>query len=116
MGRSIFPRVVLVTDPVFGDDRIAWCLGLIARVLPRGWLCVQLRDKRRPLVSLRVFASRLRLVTRAMGASLVINGDARLARDVGAEGVHLGRGAQGVRDARVICGARAWISVAAHSD
>ena len=44
-----------------------------------------------PLVSLRVFASRLRLVTRAAGASLVINGDARLARDVGADGVHLGR-------------------------
>jgi thiamine-phosphate pyrophosphorylase len=116
MGRGIFPRVVLVTDPVFGDDRIAWCLGLVARVLPRGWLCVQLRDKRRPLVSLRVFASRLRLVTRNVGASLVINGDARLARDVGADGVHLGRGAGTVTAARSLCGPRAWVSVAAHSD
>jgi len=52
----------------------------------------------------------------AVGAALVINGDPRLARDVGADGVHLGRGAGGVAEARALCGARAWVSVAAHSD
>jgi thiamine-phosphate pyrophosphorylase len=67
-------------------------------------------------VSLRVFASRLRLVTRSLGASLVINGDPRLARDVGAEGVHLGADACTVAEARAVCGASAWVSVSAHSD
>lgn len=110
------PRIVLVTDPVFGDDGIVHCVETVGRALPPHALCVQLRDKGRALVSLRVFASRLRLVTRAVGASLVINGDARLARDVGADGVHLGRGAGTVRDARATCGAGAWISVSAHSD
>jgi thiamine-phosphate pyrophosphorylase len=111
----VTPRIILVTDPVYGDDAIVRCVELVAGELPNGWLCVQLRDKHRPLVSLRVFASRLRLVTRAVGASLVINGDARLARDVGADGVHLGKGAGTVAEARALLG-RGWISVSAHSD
>jgi|SRR5579859_5010128 len=110
------PRLVLVTDPVYGDDAIVRCVESVGGALPWGWLCVQLRDKHRPLVSLRVFASRLRLVTRAVSALLVVNGDPRLARDVGADGVHLGRDAGSVADARAVCGSRAWISVSAHSD
>jgi thiamine-phosphate pyrophosphorylase len=110
------PRVVLVTDPAFADDRIARCIDVAARALPAGWLCVQLRDKRRAAVSLRVFAMRLRVVTRAVGAGLILNGDARIARDVGADGVHLGRDGGTVAQARAICGEAAWISVAAHSD
>jgi thiamine-phosphate pyrophosphorylase len=110
------PRVILVTDPAFGDDAIVRCVEAVGGTLPWGWLCVQLRDKQRPVVSLRVFASRLRLVTRAVSASLVVNGDARLARDVGADGVHLGRDGGTVREARALCGSKAWISVSAHSD
>ena len=110
------PRVILVTDPVFGDDGIVRCVEAVARALPAGSFCVQLRDKQRALVSLRVFASRLRLVTRSLGAGLVINGDPRLARDVGADGVHLGRDAGTVAEARALCGPSAWISVSAHSD
>jgi thiamine-phosphate pyrophosphorylase len=110
------PRIILITDPRFGDDEIARCVRLVGRALPPGWLCVQLRDKRRPLASLRVFASHLRWVTRTVKASLVINGDVRLARDVGADGVHLGRDAGAVADVRAVCGARVWVSVAAHSD
>lgn len=110
------PRVILVTDPVFGDDGIVRCVEAVARALPPGALCVQLRDKQRALVSLRVFASRLRLVTRSLGAALVINGDPRLARDVGADGVHLGRGAGSAAAARAMCGAGAWVSVSAHTD
>ena len=110
------PRLILVTDPVFGDDAIIRCVEAVAGELPSGWLAVQLRDKQRALVSLRVFASRLRLVTRAVGAMLVINGDPRLARDVGADGVHLGRDAGTVKEARDLLGPRAWVSVSAHSD
>jgi thiamine-phosphate diphosphorylase len=110
------PRLILVTDPVFGDDGIVQCVEKVGGALPWGAFCVQLRDKHRALVGLRVFASRLRLVTRAVSAALVINGDARLARDVGADGVHLGKGAGTVKEARAVLGSRAWISVSAHSD
>jgi thiamine-phosphate pyrophosphorylase len=109
-------RIVLVTHPAFGDEPIARCVRKAARALPPGWLCVQLRDKGRPLTSLRLFAGQLRRVTREVGAMLVINGDPRLARDVAADGVHLGAGAGTVREARRVCGAGAWVSVAAHTD
>lgn len=109
-------RVLLVTDPHFGDEAIVRCVESAAAALPWGWLGVQLRDKGRPPVSLRLFASRLRRVTRAVGAALILNGNAALARDVEADGVHLGRDGGRVRDARAVCGARIWVSVAAHSD
>jgi thiamine-phosphate pyrophosphorylase len=110
------PRVILVTDPAFGDDIVIHCVRSVGATLPRGWLCVQLRDKQRPRVALRLFASQLREVTRAVGASLVVNGDAVVARDVGADGVHLGRQASSVDAARQVCGGKTWVSIAAHSD
>jgi thiamine-phosphate pyrophosphorylase len=84
--------------------------------MPPSRLVVQLRDKQRARPSLRVFAGELRVVTRAAGAALVVNGDAEVARDVGADGVHLGGGAGTVESARRVLGRAAWISAAAHTD
>jgi thiamine-phosphate pyrophosphorylase len=109
------PRLVLVTDPAFADDAIVRCTDAVAAVLPPGTFCVQLRDKRRSIASLRMLACRLRVATRKAGALLVMNGHPRLARDVGADGVHLGGGGS-VVEARAAFGRPTWISVAAHSD
>ena len=110
------PRIVLITDPAFGDDVIVRCVEAVALALPTGALCVQLRDKRRLAPSLRMLACQLRIATRRVGAWLVINGNARLARDVGADGVHLGGGAGSVAEARSALGRAGWISVAAHTN
>lgn len=114
------PRAWLVTDPRFGDDVIVRCIRRVSRVLDRGAFGVQLRDKKRAIPSLRLFASQVRLVTREAGALFVINGyseDAvRVARDVGADGVHLGGGAGTVAQARALMGSNAWVSMAAHTD
>ncbi len=110
------PRILLVTDPAFGDDVIVRCVEAVAAALPSGAFGVQLRDKPRAKASLRMFAWRLRIVTRKAGAMLVVNGDPRLARDVGADGVHLGGDSGGVGEARRLVGRPIWISVAAHSD
>jgi thiamine-phosphate pyrophosphorylase len=113
------PRLVLITDPAFSDEAVVRCVRSVASALPAGALCVQVRDKRRLLPSLRLFALQLRRVTHDGGAVLVVNGHPELARDVGADGVHLGedaRRAMSVEQARTRFGRRAWISVAAHSD
>jgi thiamine-phosphate pyrophosphorylase len=110
------PNIVLVTDRAFCDDIIMRCVHAVAVALPYGALAVQLRDKSRPLPSLRLFALQLRDATRRLGAFLVINGDPHLARDVDADGIHLGRGQVSVRQARAICRPGTWVSVAAHSD
>ena len=92
--------------PRFGDDVIVRCVEAVAAALPAGAFCVQLRDKQRaraePAHDRVPPADRDR--ARA-GAWLVINGNARLARDVGADGVHLGGGAGSV--GRGAFGARA---------
>jgi thiamine-phosphate pyrophosphorylase len=111
----IRPRLVLVTDPAFGDDGIVRCVQRAGAMLPPGSLAVQLRDKSRGLGSLRLFASRLRVVTRAVGASFVVNGHAEVARDVGADGVHLGGDGGSIETVRAVFPG-AWISVAAHTD
>jgi thiamine-phosphate pyrophosphorylase len=110
------PRLILVTDPSYDDDAIVRVVEEAARELPAGAFLVQLRDKVRPRDEVAVFAARLREVTRAVGAPLVVNGDAALARDVGADGVHLGGGAISIARARRVCGEGAWISIAAHTD
>jgi thiamine-phosphate pyrophosphorylase len=115
-GAVAIPRLILITDPAFTDDQVVRAVRAVANTLSRGTFAVQLRDKRRPTVSLRLFASRLRIVTRAVGASLFVNGDAAIARDVGADGVHLGGGACTVAEARSVMRVGAWISVATHSD
>lgn len=110
------PKLIIVTDPGYPDDVIVRAIEAVASVLAPGAVGVQLRDKTRDIVSLRLLASRLRVLTRAKGAMLFINGDARLARDVAADGVHLGGGAMSIAEARSVCGANAWVSIAAHSD
>jgi thiamine-phosphate diphosphorylase len=110
------PKVLLVTDPAFGDDMIVRCVRAAARALPSGALGVQLRDKHRSAVSLRVFAGYLRAVTRSVGALLFVNGDPRIARDIGADGVHLDGASPGVGLARDAFGRPTWVSMAAHTD
>jgi thiamine-phosphate pyrophosphorylase len=107
---------MLITDPSFADEPTVRCVAAVAASLPPGALVVQIRDKKRTDASLRLFAWQLRAVTRARGAWLVVNGRAALARDVGADGVHLGGGAGSVADARGILKRSAWVSVAAHTD
>jgi thiamine-phosphate pyrophosphorylase len=109
------PRLILVTDPAFGDDPIVRCVERVGRELPRGTFCVQLRDKTRGQGSLRLFASRLRAATRATGSALLVNGSPDVARDVGADGVHLGSSGGSVAEARAIARA-AWVAVAVHDD
>jgi thiamine-phosphate pyrophosphorylase len=110
------PRVMLVTDPAFADEQTERCVAAVAAALPPGAFVVQLRDKERAEGSLRLFAWQLRVVTRAHGAWLVVNGRPELARDVGAEGVHLGGGVGTAAHARRVLTRPSWISMAAHSD
>jgi thiamine-phosphate pyrophosphorylase len=110
------PRVMLITDPTFADEVTVRCVARVAACLPPGSLGVQIRDWKRAEGSLRLFAWALRVVTTAHRSWLVVNGRAELARDVGADGKHLGRGACSVAQARGVLRRPSWISVAAHSD
>jgi thiamine-phosphate pyrophosphorylase len=107
---------MLITDPSFADELTVRRVAAVASSLPRGACLLQMRDKKRDERSLRLFAWQLRSVADAFGLPLIVNGQASLARDVGAAGVHLGREAGTVAHARSVLGRPSWISVAAHTD
>jgi thiamine-phosphate pyrophosphorylase len=109
------PLLFLVTDPRYPVAHVERVVLEVARALPRGALGVQLRDKTRTSTELRPLAVRLADLARANEALFVLNGDVTLAREVGADGVHLGGDAPHVDEAREAF-PDGWISVAAHSD
>lgn len=61
-------------------------------------------------------ASRLAGICRRMGARLIVNDNVELARDSGADGVHLGRDDGDVASARRILGNGRWIGVSCYDD
>lgn len=109
------PRVVVITDPSFGDDALVERIDAALAGAPAGTVAVQLRDKARDGAAVYALAVRLREVTARYGAGLVVNDRLDVALAVGADGVHLGGGAVAVGDARALLGEGAWISVAAHA-
>jgi thiamine-phosphate pyrophosphorylase len=115
------PSVVLITDPRFDRVRTVDVIRRAATALGPGRLLVQLRDKDREGDALRDLALDLRCVTRDAGALLAINGSASVARDAGADGVHLPSGdraelASRIGAARKLLGDHAFVSTAAHDD
>jgi thiamine-phosphate pyrophosphorylase len=101
----VTPRLVVVTPSGPFDVGI---VRAAAEALPKGTLAVQLREKEdrdRRVHLAPILRDALR------GQLLVINGDLELARDVGADGLHVPSAAR----AREIL-PEAWISVPAHDD
>lgn len=111
-----FPPLLLITDPAYRDGHTARTIARVATELPPGALAVQLRAKKATPAELLTRARELRRLTEGLGVALVINGDPAVAAEVGAEGVHLGRGAPSIDEARRTCGPDIFISVAAHDD
>lgn len=114
--RRSYPKVILVTDPAYDEALVLDVVTACARAIPRGEFAVQLRDKKKDPRAVRAFAERLREATRSDGALLLINGNAALAKDVGADGVHVGGGELTVGAVRDVVGRAALVTIAAHSD
>jgi thiamine-phosphate pyrophosphorylase len=120
--RAGSPIVVLVTDPRYEHARTEAIVREAAAVLGGESVLVQLRDKQATSESLLAQARALRLVTRAVGAHLVVNGSLAIARQSAADGVHL-PGRHSASDLALACaGAREFlgphsiVTVAAHDD
>lgn len=120
--REALPLVVLVTDPRYELTRTSTIIREAAALLGGGRVLVQLRDHEASPESLLAQALALRLVTRELGARLVINGSLTVAGQSGADGVHLpGRRAaseiaSACAAARELLGRDALVTVAAHDD
>ncbi len=114
--RVKFPPLLLITDPSFGDAHTARTIARVATELPPGAFGVQFRSKDKKPADFMARARELRRITEGLGVPLLINGDPAVAAEVAADGVHLGRGAPSIEEARRTCGPEVFVSISAHED
>jgi thiamine-phosphate pyrophosphorylase len=87
----------------------------VAGALRGGVDVVQLREKELDGAELLARARELRALCDAHGALFVVNDDVLVARDAGADGVHLGQDDASVAEARAALGGEALVGVSTHS-
>lgn len=78
--------------------------------------CLQLRNKVMDAMSLRDAGERLRSACMDAGIPFIVNDDATLAADLGADGVHLGEDDGDIAAARKLLGDHALIGVSCYDD
>jgi thiamine-phosphate pyrophosphorylase len=106
-------RLIGITDrEVMGMGSIE---SAAASALEGGLPALMLREKDLPDDELLPLASRLRDLTGDAGALLLVNRRLRVARAVGADGVHLGADGPSIEEARRELGPDALIGYSAHS-
>ncbi|MGV3706152.1 MAG: thiamine phosphate synthase [Arcticibacter sp.] len=76
----------------------------IRKVLDHGCTWIQLRFKNEALREVSLLAEEIRLLTSGYGATLIINDHVQIAKDVDADGVHLGLQDTDVFQARLVLG------------
>lgn len=108
----MFNKLYAITDSQLlpGDTLFS----AVQAALKGGCKWVQYRDKSADQARRRAEATTLRALCQQYDATLLINDDVQLARDVGAHGVHLGQGDTNALAARLILGSQAIIGVTCH--
>ena len=105
------PTLLLVTDRHQARRPLA---EIVSRALDTGCRWISLREKDLPDDEQILLARALLPMTRRHGASLMIHGEAALAKLAGADGVHLPAGSNGIA-ARAALGAGKLIGISIHS-
>lgn len=116
-GRVSF-RLCIITDGQGDGERLLWLLAQALYAVPPGAVAVQLRERALSGSALFALGERLRVLTAAAGAALLINDRLDVALAVGADGVHLpshGLPVQSARRALEAARSRLLLSAACHS-
>lgn len=88
----------------------------VEKALQAGVTTVQLRDKVANKADLLIKAERMLALCKQYQAQLIINDQPELAAEIGADGVHLGRGDGSLKDARKRLGKHAIIGATCHDN
>lgn len=88
----------------------------VEAALRGGATMVQLREKTAPREEIIRLGKELLAVTRRYGALLIVNDHPMVARDIGADGAHVGREDPPVAEARALLGPHAIIGASCYGD
>ena len=108
------PRRGLYAITAEADTVPARLAGRVGAAIAGGAALIQYRAKDRTHGERRVAASTLLVVCRERGVPLIVNDDPVLAAEIGADGVHVGRDDDGVRETRRIVGDRCIVGVSCY--
>lgn len=108
------PRLYVVTDEKVLPN--AFLVDRVADVLEAGVRFVQVRFKKTPYDEQLSLGQEIRALTSKYNALLVVNDSPELAKEIGADGVHLGADDPKVPQAREILGNDAIIGVSCYED
>jgi thiamine-phosphate pyrophosphorylase len=90
-------------------------LAAVEAALNGGAVMVQYRNKSADAATRRLQAAALLPRCRARGVPLIVNDDAALARDIGADGAHLGAEDGDIAAARQLLGPARWLGVSCYN-
>src|SRR5574341_705719 len=88
----------------------------VEKAIRGGAKIIQLREKDTPEEEIIKLGKGLLEITRRYGIPLIINDSPKIAKKVGADGVHLGRGDPGIFEARKLLGSEAVIGVSCYGE
>lgn len=105
-----FGLYLVLTDPVAGYER---CAEAAVKAEVR---YLQLRMKAAPRAAVAAMARRVRAITAGSSTRFIVNDDADVAAEVGADGVHLGQGDESLVAARKRYSGLAFFGLSTHSE
>ncbi len=106
------PEVYGITQAQVPGQSLDVFMGKLAGALERGLKLIQVREKAMQEGELRLFATRVVALARSHKARVLINGDAALAQDIGADGVHLTSAQLQTLTRRPAC---EWVAASCHN-
>ena len=112
----MLPRLYAILDSETLDARGLDALGILEIWLDAGVRLVQIRAKKLSSGALLELTDRALLLTRAVGATLIVNDRADIARMSGANGVHVGQDDLPPRVVRRVIGDDKIVGLSTHTD
>ncbi len=112
-GASDAPRAGRQTlEAVLRAELASWEAAGLRRALDRGLRLIQIREKDMPAPALRLFAGEVIALAHRYRARVLLNGDPQLARECGADGVHLTAARTLMATKRPDCD---WVAASCHN-
>ncbi len=115
IGGEVLSRCRLYGIVDLGYVDISRAPRVAAEMISGGVDVIQLRGKTHDLAELAGLAEDIRKITQPAGVQLVINDHPAIARQVGADGVHVGQDDISVAEARAIAGPNCFVGKSTHS-
>jgi thiamine-phosphate pyrophosphorylase len=113
MKYSLKGLYVITDKKLIPRDRF---IEIVEKVIRGGAKIIQLREKDTPEEEIVRLGKELLKVTRKYEIPLIINDSPELAKEIGSDGVHLGREDPGIFESRNLLGSKAIIGVSCYSE